>query len=27
MSAENLIKEYESQKEALIGLLGKEKYD
>ena len=27
MSAENLIKEYETQKEALKGLLGKTKYD
>ena len=27
MSAENLIKEYETQKEALKGLLGETKYD
>ena len=27
MTAENLIKEYETQKEALVGLLGQDKYD
>jgi len=27
MTAENCIKEYETQKEALVGLLGQDKYD